>query len=262
MNRSASQISGDFKKIRGLMTTKIEILIRVLFLIMLFSGLIFTGGCSKKTGVEIDYSIQPRPSECQCKSQLKLVVDQLNINLVEPFYYNIYNGPLGQEFIPDLYALDVVELHLADANCSSGGGNGGELQVRIREASIEGRILGISDTMHFANCFAGIMRFNLPEFITVVPGKKYVLEPVYVSGNTCIFYMDNGTASDYSGGSFILFGNIEIGKDMWFKEGLYNSVARTQEQAAHEGWKKLVRHDGTIFKNQSDCTSYIENTRK
>ena len=36
------------------------------------------------------------------------VIDQANTGFTQPFYYNINLVPMGQEFIPQLHALDAV----------------------------------------------------------------------------------------------------------------------------------------------------------
>lgn len=229
---------------------------QVLLLVLLAVSAVFISSCSR-VGVEVDYL----PYTNQIKRNAispAFVVDQSNVSLDKPFYYNIYHTPMGQEFVPTLHAIDAIELNIADASCNNNGaGDGGELRLRIREAKITGKILGESDIIHFDNCFSGIKRFDFPAFVGVNPGQKYVIELVYVSGNSSLFYMDNGPYPNYNAGGFILNGKIEKGMDMWFKEGLYHSIARTLQQAENDGWKKIVRNDGTTFKSYQDCVNYI-----
>lgn len=222
---------------------------------MLGTCLLYLIACSEK-GVEIDQPVQTGSKICTCQIKPAFVSDQSNIQLLEPYYYNVYHGPMGQEFVPQLHALDAVELQFGDASCSGQGSVGGYVQVRIRETSVSGKILGTSAENHFVNCFSGTVRFDFPEYITLVPGKKYVIEPLYISGNHCVMYVDNGGAS-YSPGNFIMNGTIDHEKDLWFREGLYYSVAIKSEQLSIQGWEKLVRRDGTPFKNKEECLGYI-----
>ncbi len=226
------------------------------FTLFLSASLLYLVFCSDKEA-EFEESVQTVSKPCTCQIKPAFVSDQSNIHLLEPYYYNVYQGPMGQEFVPRLHALDAVELQFGDATCSNLGSVGGYVQVRIRERSLRGKILGTSADNHFVNCFSGTVRFDFPRYISVVPGKKYVIEPVYVSGNHCLMYVDNGPAA-YTGGDFIMNGMIDTEKDLWFREGLYYSVAIKTDQLSIQGWEKLVRHDGTPFKNQKECVEYID----
>lgn len=156
-----------------------------------------------------------------CCSGADFAADQSNTQLNTPFFYNIDAlKPIGQEFTPSFYALNVLELKIADASCSASGGPGGDLKVNIRENTIQGTIIGVSNTVHFPNCYVDVLRFEFPVLVTLKPGKKYVIEPVYVSGNTATVSTDNGPAPLYQKGSFILQGNVQPGKDLWFRTGL------------------------------------------
>ena len=144
----------------------------------------------------------------------EFIIDQSDTVLKNIFSYNnLYFTPFGQEFTPKLQALDAVELKLDDASCNSAGGDGGMMTVQIRKGTIDGEIIGTSFTRHFANCFVGNMRFDFPQFIKVSPGDVYVIEPVYVSGNTAAIYIDGGPGSLYPGGQLILSGHLEYEKD-------------------------------------------------
>lgn len=167
---------------------------------------------------------------------------------------------MGQEFKPKLYALDAIELMLDDASCSEVGSTGGSLKLQIREASITGKIIAVSETVHFPNCFYGILRFNFPSYVAVNPGYVYVMEAVHVSDNTSALFM-NESPDNYLGGNFVMNGIVRPGKDLWFREGLYNFIARTKDQVKTIGWENLVRRDGTPFKNNGDCMQYINTGR-
>ncbi|HYH15017.1 MAG TPA: hypothetical protein VD794_07350 [Flavisolibacter sp.] len=192
-------------------------------------------------------------------AKVQLLVDQANEVLQKQFSYNIdFLKPIGQEFFPTLHALDAVELFIDDASCSETGGQGGSLRVVIHEGTINGPVVGTSEVTGFPSCFYNILRFEFPSFVPVTPGKKYVIEPVYVSGNTSTVYVDEGPSSLYKPGGLIFQGALDSDKDMWFREGLSKSIARQVPQARNEGWKKLVREDGTAFQSEQDCIDYIK----
>lgn len=188
------------------------------------------------------------------------IVDQSNTSFPLPFYYNINLTPIGQEFTPTLHAVDAVVLRFDDASCSLSDDEGGILRVRIRKDNINGTIIGTSDTVQFPNCFVGTRQFNFPSFIPLVPGKQYVIEPIHYSGNTATLFINN-YGSSYAGGRFILSGQLQPEKDLWFQEGLYRFIARHKYQAMNGGWKRVVRHDGTTFRNQGECLKYINTGR-
>jgi hypothetical protein len=232
---------------------------------LLLISLIILGihGC-KKADIKTDASLSTIASKDQSSSQRinipGYVVDQSNVALPDSNSYNIYLAPMGQQFTPTLYALDAIELKVSDASCSIVGSSGGSLRLNLREATITGKIIGTTEAMHFPNCFHGILRFNFPAFIPVTPGQVYVMEAIHVSGNTSVLYM-NESPDNYNGGDFIMNGTVKTGKDLWFREGLFNFIARNKEQIREIGWQNLVRHNGTPFRNQGDCMQYINTGR-
>jgi len=223
-------------------------------------------GCSKSglrpdnslTGNSVDQYTASAPS-LRTIPLLEFIIDQSDTVLKNINSRNtLYASPFGQEFTPKFQALDAVELKFDDASCSLAGSNGGTMKVQIRKGTIDGAIIGTSVELHFVNCFFGKMRFDFPQFIKVSPGEIYVIEPLYVSGNTSTVFIDEGPGSLYPGGQLILNGLLDSGKDMYFKEGLYNFVARTKEQVKEVGWENLVRADGSIFRIHGECMKYIE----
>jgi len=207
---------------------------------------------SKDTSV-----IQTKVTASDARSEL--LIDQANEVLLKQYSYNIeFLKPIGQEFFPTLHALDAVELFIDDANCSAAGSKGGTLKVVIHEETIDGPVIGTSKISRFPSCFYNVLRFEFPSFIPLTPGKKYVIEPVYVSGNTSTVYVDQGPTSLYKPGSLIFQGALDSEKDMWFREGLSTSIAQRASQAKNGGWKKLVRADGTPFKSERECIDYIK----
>jgi len=236
-----------------------------LALILLISAVVVTNLYCKKSNGEEDSVLSSTTKE-QASLQkntnpAEFVVDQSNVVLTNRFSYNNFHlAPMGQEFTPSLYALDAIELILDDASCALNGSPGGDLQLNLREGTITGRILATTEASHFPNCFYGVLRFNFPAVVAVTPGRTYVMEAVHVSGHSSALYM-NESPDNYTGGNFIMMGTVRPGKDLWFREGLFNFIARTKEQVREVGWQNLVRRDGTPFKNQGDCMKYINTGR-
>jgi hypothetical protein len=126
-------------------------------------------------------------------NRAQFVVDQLNTTLVPGWSCNMFSfSPIGQEFVPDLDASDVVEISVSDASCSLSGSTGGNFEVEIRNATIDGNIIATSDIYHFDNCFFDIPRITFPAFVPLVPGHTYVFQPVYVSDNCGTLELDLG----------------------------------------------------------------------
>ena len=237
----------------------------ILAITSMFLIFLSNAGCSK-SGLNPENSLNGNSNEQSTESAQGLrntslpefFIDQSDTVLNNIFSYNnLYFIPFGQEFTPKLLALDAVELKLDDASCDSEGSDGGMMKVQVRKGTINGEIIGTSFTMHFANCFFGNMKFDFPQFIKVSPGDVYIIEPVYVSGHTAGIFIDRGPGSLYPGGQLILSGRLEPGQDMYFKEGLYNFVARTKEQVKEVGWENLVRKDGSTFRNHGECMKYL-----
>lgn len=183
------------------------------------------------------------------------VVDQFNTTILKPFSFNETVG-IGQEFTPQLHALDAIVLNFDDASCSLAGSNGGDVRLLIRKGTLDGAILATSNTLHFPNCFRDTARFDFPAFVPLEPGQVYLIQPQYAGGHSAAFFL-NDFPSTYQGGRFILAGVAEENRDLWFREGLYHFIARTKDQAKNGGWKNLVRKDGTPFRNMGDCLQYI-----
>lgn len=236
-----------------------------LFAALIISLLILINPHCKKNDIKEEQTAIASSSKAQAESQklpglAEFVVDQSNIVLTHGFSYNIFLAPMGQQFTPSLYALDAIELQVEDASCSLSGSAGGNLKLNLREATITGKIIGTTEAAHFVNCFRGTTRFNFPSFVPLTPGQTYVIEAVHVSGHTSVLYM-NESPDNYAGGDFIMNGTVRTGKDLWFREGLFNFIARTKDQVKKVGWQNLVRADGTRFKNQGDCMQYINTGR-
>jgi hypothetical protein len=193
------------------------------------------------------------------------LVDQENVVPVSLYDSIQYFSPVGQSFTPMLPGLDVVEFWTADF--SGNNGYGGELYVNIREASIYGPILGTSDTLQLPDNFYGLTRFTFPALVSLKPGNKYVMEVVVVGGKDWIIFYNwgigsgGGPYSTYPGGDWILDGVEMSNNDLWFREGFANLTPQSSAYCKRGLWAYLTRTDGSSFKNQGDCTQYV-NTGK
>ena len=140
---------------------------------------------------------------------LPFLVDQRNDAFPVTGGFSFGDVPLGQEFIPSVTGLDTVEIVLGPRDPAS------VAVVNIRKDSITGLVVGTSlpgifeaDDIHFA--FAAL--------VTLVPGDRYVIEPVLISGlGFGLVFSDTDT---YAGGRAIVSGSPLSTRDMGFREGL------------------------------------------
>jgi hypothetical protein len=153
-----------------------------------------------------------------------VTTSKMNVNVT---YYidqrnDVYGGaanvdfyaPMGQEFVPALSALDVVELLLGDATNSS---DPSQLFVRIRDGSVMGAVVATSDvvpvTLPIAGTALALFRFTR---VALVPGHQYVLEVVHKAGPVV---MIGRNQNGYASGNVIYNGNPDLSFDLWFREG-------------------------------------------
>ena len=129
-------------------------------------------------------------------------------------------GPVGQEFVPTVSQLNVVELYL---NSQSPGTIGIAL-VQIREGTITGPILGVSETFEVEPVAVPLTlsRFDFPTPVTLTPGSIHVIEVVATFGNMGVFHC--GVGDTYPDGASIFFGNLNLDHDLWFREGFDAAV--------------------------------------
>jgi len=134
-----------------------------------------------------------------------------------------FHDALGQEFIPTLTSLDVVELNTADI---TGNGVGRDLQVRIRDGSITGSIEGTSSIVSLPSGFGlgvgATTHFDFPSSVPLVPGNPYVIEVFLVGANptTNEWGINYEIGNPYSGGQVIVSGGLaNVSEDLFFREG-------------------------------------------
>lgn len=137
---------------------------------------------------------------------------------------------LAQSFVPEESSLDFVYLTLTDPSTAT---NGSSALVKILEGSLNGDILGVSETLFFEDCFnfeggpnCGIAggfpveaRFDFTESVLLSPGTTYVIQIDHVSGDGLGVGMTN--ADSYPPGGAWVDGSFQSVGDLWFREGLF-----------------------------------------
>ncbi len=180
------------------------------------------------------------------------VVDQSNTAALIVYHGSVYWSPMGQEFTPSLPALDTVELLTSGLATAT-------LQINIRENTINGPIVGTSlpvDVSIPSSTGNTVTHFAFPSLVSLVPSKLYVIELLTLSGDMWIGL----TGNTYLGGALIEQGQRTT-FDLWFKEGLANSIPLNKDYCKSGLWKNLATADGNSFKSQGDCIQYV-NTKK
>jgi PEP-CTERM motif len=121
--------------------------------------------------------------------------------------------PFGQSFTPSLSTVGFVQLDLFSSASSPAS-----LYVNLRSDSINGPILGITDTITLAGPFDVQPSFIFSTPVSVTSGTTYYFQPVLISGATGV---GGEFVFDYPGGSEIFQGAPSAGgRDLWFREGI------------------------------------------
>ena len=143
-----------------------------------------------------------------------LVIDQRNDAFVPTGGFGFGAAPLGQEFTPSLTALNAVEILIGPKDPAA------VAVVNIRADSITGPIVGTSLPGIFEPDVIGSswIHFGFAALVALVPGDRYVIEPVIISG--LAFGPVFSDADTYPGGRAIVFGSPLLDRDMGFREGL------------------------------------------
>jgi hypothetical protein len=128
---------------------------------------------------------------------------------------------IGQEFVPSLNAVQVVEFQLNDQ--SPNNGLGVDLVVNVRLGSFFGPVLGTSNVLtrpDRPDASIHLTQFVFPGPVPLTPGLKYVLEIQHVAGfeDTGAFFSGSGVPDSYPPGSAIFLG-APFPRDLWFREG-------------------------------------------
>lgn len=167
------------------------------------------------------------------------VPDQAQTDSIDASFNISYFAPVGQSFVPSASKLNYVKLNLLD----NGGFDGDHVvYVNIRESTIDGDVVGVSETLILEDCFnfeegpgCGIgggytveVRFDFVEDVALVPDLTYVLEivPEGVSSNLNV---GNSHSDLYELGGYFKDGQENI-EDLWFEEG-YTSLQLNSAEA-------------------------------
>ncbi|NIM18700.1 MAG: hypothetical protein GTO51_00395 [Candidatus Latescibacteria bacterium] len=147
----------------------------------------------------------------QFKVAVKYYLDQV-CDLLQPdsFHNIVHYRPVGQEFVPNISALDIVQVWLEVDSPA-------DLIVNIRSGTITGPIEGTSEVLTFPGRFNGIATFEF-ERVDLVPQEMYVIELVQQSGQNCL--IGYRREANYPYGRFILNGTPWEYDDAWFREGV------------------------------------------
>ena len=135
---------------------------------------------------------------------------------------------IGQEFIPSLNAIQVVEFQLNDQ--SPNNGLGVDLAINVRLGNIFGPILGTSNILtrpDQPDASIHLTHFAFTGPVALTPGLTYVLEIVHVAGfeDTGAFFSGTGIPDSYPLGSSIFMGApFPNSRDLWFQEGPATNV--------------------------------------
>ena len=153
------------------------------------------------------------------------VWDQVNDSFI-PGNLNsiIHIAPIGQEFVPSLDYLEVVEVWACD--WSDPPADPPTIVVNIYSDHIGGSLMGTSSAVTLAPAFEGVATFVF-EAVALVPGERYVLEVLRLSGGNGAVGTTGGTDT-YPFGHIIRWGEPDEGTDLWFREGVIAPTAVQQ----------------------------------
>lgn len=137
-------------------------------------------------------------------------------------------GPTGQEFVPQRSWLNVVELWISHGFVFTEPP--ADVFVRLREATIDGAVLGTSAAVTLFDGHFAPVQFDFATPVELTPGHTYVIEAAVVdapgSGNPLIGGGDNPT---YAPGRAVLNGNPSEANDLWFRTGATPDVAGSDD---------------------------------
>ena len=170
------------------------------------------------------------------------VVDQEQTGSIDASFSIGHFAPVGQSFVPSATKLNYVKLNLLD----NGGFDGDHVvYLNIRESTIDGDVIGVSETLILEDCFnfeegpgCGIgggytteVRFGFVEDVVLVPDSTYVLE-IVPGGLSSNLNVGNSHSDLYELGGYFKDGQENIA-DLWFEEG-YTSLQLSNAETTLE----------------------------
>ena len=163
-------------------------------------------------------------------------------------------APTGQSFTPTIGTMNAAEFRIMDGISNS---LGAQLEVRIRQGSITGTILGTSDVVtlpsDFNTSFGGEpVIFPFSTDVTLAPGSLHVLEINTVSGDNLLVLVNQGLKSRgdaYTDGTLISSGSPDgYGSDCWFRQGVLVPEPSTLTSVTSGNWNAPTTwDDGTAI---------------
>lgn len=148
------------------------------------------------------------------------VVDQAHTPEIFGAWSAALMGPVGQEFVPALSPLNVVELWIDHG--TSGTEAPADISVRVRDGAIDGPILGESAAVRVEDGRFDSVRFDFAAPVVLTAGQTYVLEAVVAPGGGNPMVCGSDTP-DYAAGRGILLGG-PVAVDLWFRTGATEEV--------------------------------------
>lgn len=137
--------------------------------------------------------------------------DQINDSTIQGGQSIQSFSPIGQEFIPSLDCLEVLQLHIQNESGYS------EFMVNIYPDSITGHVLGTSNVVAVSEFYFDVLTFTF-ETVILLPHNLYVMEILQTVGlNGGVSHCGSNT---YPLGRQILSGVPQEGNDLWFREGV------------------------------------------
>lgn len=126
----------------------------------------------------------------------------------------LFYSPIGQEFVPALSVLDVVEFWISSLSSPDGPA---DAVVRVRRGS-GGEILGESMVTTVPADHDAPVRFDFTTPVALVPGETHFLEVVHAGGPGNIL-LSAGDGDPYPPGHLYLHGVANPSGDYWFRTG-------------------------------------------
>jgi hypothetical protein len=150
------------------------------------------------------------------------VWDQVNDAYDPPLDQNVLIfSPVGQEFLPNLPMLHVVQVWLTDY--IDRGSVPATFIVNIHAGTINGPIVGTSTALTLPGTFNDVATFIF-EPVSLVPQSLYVMEVVQLTSTNWGIRSLGGGGATYPLGHQILAGVPREDNDLWFREGIMSPV--------------------------------------
>jgi hypothetical protein len=147
-------------------------------------------------------------------------IDQKNDVAPQQNYNISFYDPIGQEFVPLFNRVNLVQMRVGDAGSDIGPGS--DLRVSIRENTIGGAVLGVSNNTFMPDGFAGYLNFSFPSSVNLTPRGKYVIEVQKLTDvpGTGSFMLTAFNGDSYAPGSAVRSGVVMPTSDFLFREGV------------------------------------------